>query len=192
MLLEYFSAAEALEHSLQATGGNFTFWVVPGLGETSPPLLPYATPPFPPHQHTCYIFSAWCLSPAPLLLSCQTINHKCIGIFLGPVSLHATNVAAHESGWLEKRDVPLVALSWQAECWCPFPQDSVCFQCPDGCMFLSITNLCKKVSDSKDQPCYPKANSRPLIRTPGQVKNIFSPLAMTCKFSLRLSVLIVR
>lgn len=198
MLVEYFSAANNCWSAWAFTAGNrrqlyhlsssWAWWDL-----TSPASL-CCTSLSSPSAYMVYFFSAWCLSPAPLLLSCQAINHKCIyiGILLGPASLHATNVAAHESGWLEKVDVPPVALSWQAESRCPCPQESICFQCPDGRMFLSIANLCKNVIHSKYQPCYPKANSKPLLCTSGQVKNIFSPLAMTCKFSLRLSVLTVR
>lgn len=36
------------------------------------------------------------------------------GIILGPVTLRIINLAAHESGWLDKEDFLPVALSWQS------------------------------------------------------------------------------
>lgn len=107
-----------------------------------------------------------------------------IGILLGPVSLHAINLASHESGWLEKRGFPPCGPELAGRALVPLsPQERVCFQCPDGCMFLSIANFCKKQLTAKIQ-------ALSLYSWMGE--NVFTPLTMSCKFSLRLPVLTVR
>lgn len=138
------SACEVFQHCWSTwmfTVGNRRkcHWTAPGLGKTSLSLLP----PFSPHQNAHPIIQL-SISPVPLLLSWgpQTQTHL-IGIILGPVSLRIVNLAAHESGWLDKGDFIPVALSCQTEPWCCSPQERVCFQFLMGACFCSLQTSAK-------------------------------------------------
>lgn len=105
-----------------------------------------------------------------------------IGFILGPVSLRVFNLAAHESGWLDKGDFLPVALSWQSEPWCCSPQER--FSVPDGCLLLSIANPCKKQLALKISLGAPRQTPNLyFVLLTGE--NVFSLLAGICKFSLR-------
>lgn len=115
-----------------------------------------------------------------------------IGILLGPVSLHAINLSSHELGWLEKGDFPPVALSWQADPWCPsLLRRGFAFSALMGACFCPLPTSVKSNWWQKSA-WLPQGKFQALSLYSWMGENVFSPLAMSCKFSLRLPVLIVR
>lgn len=108
-----------------------------------------------------------------------------IGILLGPVSLYAIYSSAHGSGCLEKRDFFPVALRWQAEPWCPSSQRRVCF------LFCPLPTSVKS-NQQQRSAWLPQSKLQAHSLYSWTRENVFSPVTMASKFSLRPPVLIVQ